>query len=197
VSSTVTAPVEPGDALTALAVIHGRFQPLHIGHLEYLLAGKRICDQLVVGISNPDPVLTVIEEADPARGLRESNPCTYYERHLMVEGALVEAGIPQSDFRIVPFPHGRPDLLSNYAPPEALYLLTIYDPWGETKLSRFRHLDLSTHVMWRRSTKVTSGSEVRSMIARGDRDWERLVPPAVAAVIHHQGIDRRLRETHA
>ena len=40
-----------------IGVIHGRFQLLHNDHLKYLLAGKKRCEHLVVGITNPDPAL--------------------------------------------------------------------------------------------------------------------------------------------
>ncbi len=30
-----------------IGVIHGRFQMLHIGHMEYLLAGKERCNYLL------------------------------------------------------------------------------------------------------------------------------------------------------
>jgi len=193
----MTTKVTDGPSRRAdIAVIHGRFQPLHVGHLEYLLAGKRTCRLLVVGITNPDPESIMPESTDPARGLCSSNPCTFYERYLMLEEALVEAQVPRSEFRIVPFPHGRPHLLSHYAPADALYLLTIYDEWGEAKLERFQRLNLATYVMWRRSAKVTSGSKIRSMIVGGDSQWEKLVPPAVARVIHEQGIDHRLRDAN-
>ena len=33
-------------------VIHGRFQGLHNGHMEYLLTAKKRCDFLVIGITN-------------------------------------------------------------------------------------------------------------------------------------------------
>jgi cytidyltransferase-like protein len=180
-----------------VAVIHGRFQPLHAGHLEYLLAGRELCETLVVGITNPDPELTVAEPTEPGRGEAGANPCTFYERLLMVEGALVESGVPREAFRIVPFPHGMPERLLHYAPADALYLLTIYDEWGEEKLGRFAGLGLRTHVMWRRTEKVTSGSEVRRLIAAGDDRWEELVPPAVARVVRERGIDRRIREEAA
>jgi len=39
-------------------VIHGRFQVLHNDHLKYLMEGMALCDHLVVGITNPDPILT-------------------------------------------------------------------------------------------------------------------------------------------
>jgi cytidyltransferase-like protein len=175
-----------------IGVAHGRFQPLHVGHLEYLLASKEFCDLLVVGITNPDPRFTVEEPSNPARSRADANPCSFYERYLMVEGALAEAGIPPEALRIVPFPHGQPDLLRFYAPNEALYLLTIYDEWGQVKLDRFASIGLATQVLWRREEKVTSGTEIRRLIAAGDGSWERLVPPAVAEVIRERGIDRRL-----
>lgn len=169
-----------------MAVIHGRFQPLHWGHLEYLLAGTERADILVVGITNPDPDLTAAEQADPERGKPEANPFSYYERYLMVEGALREAGIPAERLRIVPFPHSFPERLRYYAPPDALYLLTIYDEWGEVKLDRFKQLGLATEVMWRRSDKPISGTLVREAIAAG-RDLAGLVPPAVCRVIKESG----------
>jgi cytidyltransferase-like protein len=180
----------------AVAVIHGRFQPLHVGHLEYLLAGKHLCDVLVVGITNPDPELTVFEPSDPTRDSVEANPFSFYERYVMVEAALAASGVPRSEVRIVPFPHGTPGRLRHYAPHDALYLLTIYDRWGDEKLARFERLGLATHVMWRRTSKATSGSEVRARIAEGG-DWEALVPAAVADVIHQLGIDGRIEAVHA
>jgi nicotinamide mononucleotide adenylyltransferase len=178
-----------------VGVIHGRFQPLHAGHLEYLLAGMARCDLLVVGITNPDPGTTVYEASDPARGEAAANPCTFYERLVMVESALSESGIARERFRIVPFPHGQPELLAHYAPRDAVYFLTIYDAWGETKLRRLQQLGLRTDVLWRRETKVTSGTELRERIAQR-RPWEHLVPPSVAAVIRRFGIDARLERAH-
>jgi len=179
---------------TALAVIHGRFQPLHVGHMEYLLAGKQLCDTLVIGITNPDPWTTGHEESDLKRGTPEANPCTFYERYLMVEGAMLNAGIPCAAFRIVPFPHSYPERLRYYSPPGALFLLSIYDRWGETKLERFRKVGLAVHVLWRREKKVTSGSEIRELICTGG-PWESLVPSSTARVIREFGIDQRIRQS--
>jgi len=174
-----------------VAVIHGRFQPLHLGHLEYLLAGADRCDLLVVGITSPDPSQTVEEATDPNRGRPESNPWTYYERQVMVERALIEAGVARERLRIVPFPHGHPERLRYYAPTDAVYLLTIYDEWGQTKVDRFRSLGLRTEVMWQRTEKPISGSRVRREITQ-QGDWQHLVPPAVAMTIKEFGIDERV-----
>jgi cytidyltransferase-like protein len=179
----------------SVGVIHGRFQPLHLGHLEYLLAGKERCEVLVVGITNPDPWQTGFEPSDPSRSSAASNPFTFYERYLMVEGAMDEAGVARTEVRIVPFPHNHPERIGHYAPPDALYLLSIYDDWGETKLRRLSDLGLRTHVLWRRDAKVTTGSEVRRRITE-DEPWSHLVPEATRRVIVELGLDRRIRSAH-
>lgn len=176
-----------------IAIIHGRFQPLHKGHLEYLMAGKQRCDVLIVGISNADPSHLGHEPSDPARSLDIANPCTFYERALMVESALVDEGVSRADFRIVPFPICVPELLPYYVPKHAEYLLTIYDDWGEEKRRRLEHLVGGVHVMWRRDWKFTTGTIVRTHIAEG-REWRDLVPPATIRTILEHGIDRRIRD---
>jgi nicotinamide-nucleotide adenylyltransferase/phosphinothricin biosynthesis protein PhpF len=170
------------DGICATGVAHGRFQPLHLGHLEYLLASKAQCQVLVIGITNPDPTLTVFEPTEINRSDEAANPYTYYERYLMVESALAASGIPRNKFRIVPFPHGFPELLRYYTPPDARHFITIYDDWGEAKLERLRGLGLEVEVLWRRAAKVTSGSEIRLRIQSG-QSWGHLVAPGVAKTI--------------
>ena len=70
--------------MVAMGVIHGRFQVLHTDHLRYLLAGKERCQHLVVGITNPDPLLTREDPADPRRGTPLANPLTYFERYTLI-----------------------------------------------------------------------------------------------------------------
>lgn len=168
--------------LVDVASVHGRFQPLHLGHVEYLLAGAARCRILVVGITNPDPWQVRAEPTAPHRGDRSANPFTYYERMLMIEGALRESGLPDTAFRIVPFPHGFPERLHHYLPDDAHILLTVYDQWGEEKARRFQELGRRTRVLWRRDSTVTSGTDLRRRLAAGE-PWEHLVPPATARVI--------------
>lgn len=185
------------EKLAELGVIHGRFQPLHIGHLEYLLAGKARCRHLIVGITNPDPAMIVEEATDDHRHLAEANPYTFYQRLRMVEGALVEAGVPRRDFSVVPFPHGQMDRLFFYAPRDALYFTSIYDAWGHTKLGRFEEAGLTVCNLWTRRHKITSSSEIRGLIRQG-LNWRTLVPRSVAELISRidppaPGISRKVQ----
>jgi nicotinamide-nucleotide adenylyltransferase len=177
-----------------IGVIHGRFQILHNDHLRYLLAGRDRCRRLVIGITNPDPGLTGEDAADPERSRPENNPLTYFERMLLVRAAMIESGVPEGDFLIVPFPVTMPGLYRFYVPLDAVFFLTIYDEWGRKKLALFRSMGLSCQVMWERplEQKGISGREVRERMIRGE-DWADQVPPAVARLLKEWDIESRLR----
>jgi len=174
-------------------VIHGRFQVLHNDHLKYLLSGKDHCRHLVVGITNPDPFLTKKETSDPARHDRMANPLTYYERFLLVNGSLKEAGLEPGEFSVVPFPINRPELYQYYVPMDAVFFLTIYDDWGKQKLEYFNSLGLRTHVLREvpPEEKGISASEVRKLI-KENASWDHLVPKSVYQHLKTWNISDRL-----
>ena len=80
-------------------MIHGRFQPFHNGHLEYLRGAAALSDPVFVGITNPDPRRVREEPSDPLRHLPESNPFTYTERLLMIEAVVAQLRRPQRRVR--------------------------------------------------------------------------------------------------
>jgi len=175
-------------------VIHGRFQVLHNDHLVYLLAGMALCRHLVVGITNPDPLLTRDESSDPKRSNPAANPLTYFERYLMVRTVLEEAGIASSRFSVVPFPINMPDLYRYYVPLDALFFLSIYDDWGKRKLEYFTSLGLATHVLRdvTLARKGLSATDIRRLMVQNGT-WEELVPQAVANLMKKWVIPGRLR----
>jgi len=177
--------------------IHGRFQLLHNDHLTYLLAGKKKCRHLVIGVSNPDPTLTKMDEADPSRSSEAANPLTYYERFLMIQAALTEAGLLLDEFSVVPFPVNFPELYRYYIPMDATFFLTIYDKWGEKKLSMFQSRGLKTEILWRRplDKKGLSSSEIRDIIVSGKK-WQHLVPQSVAKLIEEWNLVQRLKQSN-
>lgn len=174
-------------------VIHGRFQVLHNDHMKYLMAGKARCRHLIVGITNPDPMLTRDDKADPHRSSPAANPLTYYERYRIVRSTLTAEGLSIDEFSVVPLPINIPDLYQYYVPLDATFFLTIYDEWGEKKLRMFESLGLKTEILWRKplAEKGLSGAEIRQYIA-SDRPWEHLVPPAVALTMKEMGLIERI-----
>lgn len=174
--------------------IHGRFQVLHNDHLIYLLSGKERCEHLTIGITNPDAAMTAHEATNPERSSAGHNPLTYEERKLMIESALLEAGISKDAFSITPFPICKPERIARSAPRDAVYYLTIYDEWGREKKQRLERLGFTTEVMWDRplNQKGISGKDVRAAILN-DGDWKSMVPPAVAILVEKWNLQERFK----
>ena len=168
--------------MIARGMIHGRFQPFHNGHLEYLRGAAARCDEVFVGITNPDPERIKPEPADPLRHLPESNPYTYVERLLMVKAAASDAGIAPERLHVIPFPVNEPELWPPYVPPDVVHFIRLFSDWGGTKLDRLREAGYEVVVLDEGAEKEISGGDVREALRNGG-DWETLVPPGVAAVL--------------
>ena len=175
-------------------VIHGRFQILHNDHIKYLMAGKKLCKHLIVGITNPDPTLTKHHNSNPHRSTPIANPLTYYERYVMLEAALFEQGLNFMEFSVVPFPINVPELIKYYVPVNEIYFLTIYDDWGRQKKKFFESLGLKIHVLWEISleNKGLSSSDIREAMITGVT-WEHLVPPSVVRLMKKWEIPLRMK----
>lgn len=163
-------------------MIHGRFQPFHNGHLEYMRGAASRCDELFVGITNPDPSRIKPEAADPARHLPESNPWSYADRLLMVKAAARDLGLDLARLHVIPFPVNEPELWPAYVPGEVTQFLRLFSDWGGEKLDRLRAAGFEVVVLDEGAEKELSGTEVRKAFREG-RDWEPLVPPGVAQVL--------------
>ncbi|MGZ4282130.1 MAG: adenylyltransferase/cytidyltransferase family protein [Gaiellaceae bacterium] len=163
-------------------MIHGRFQPFHNGHLEYLRAAAERSDEVFVGITNPDPARIKPEPADPLRHLPESNPYSYVERLLMVKAAASDAGIEPERLHVIPFPVNEPELWDAYVPRDVVQFIRLFSDWGGTKLQRLREAGYEVVILDEGAEKELSGADVRAAISEGN-DWQRLVPPGVAVVL--------------
>ena len=168
--------------MSARGMIHGRFQPFHLGHLEYLKGAAERSDEVFVGITNPDPSQVRPEESDPLRHLPESNPYSYVERMLMVKAAAADAGIEHERLHVIPFPVNTPELWDAYVPRDVVQYIRLFSDWGGTKLDRLRAAGYDVVVLDEGAEKELSGADVRAAIRDG-LDWEPLVPPGVAGVI--------------
>ena len=165
--------------MTTAGMIHGRFQPFHNGHLEYLRGAAERSDLVFVGITNPDPRRVREEPSDPLRHLPESNPFTYTERLLMIDAVANDEGIP---VHVIPFPVNEPELWPAYVPEDVTQYLRLFSEWGGTKLERMREAGYDVVILDEGVEKQISGRDVREAMRDG-RDWETLVPAGVARVI--------------
>ena len=168
----------------SLGMIHGRFQPFHNGHLEYLRGAAARSDAVFVGITNPDPTRIKEEPSDPLRHLPESNPFSYVERLLMVAEVAHDEGIQA---HVIPFPVNEPELWSAYVPASVTQFLRLFSEWGGTKLERMRDAGYDIFILDEGVEKEISGADVRAAMRSGE-DWESLVPPGVVRVI--RSLDR-------
>ncbi len=165
-----------------IGFIHGRFQLFHNDHLKYALAAKEQCEKLIVGITSPENTYLIHEVVDPHRSISAANPFSYFERYNMIRLALIEAGIKETEFDIVPFPIERPEILSNYIPLCATSFFTIYDQWGYEKLNRLKSLGYKTIVIHDDKEKMMCSTDIRQLII-DEKEWRELVPHAVYSYI--------------
>ena len=163
-------------------MIHGRFQPFHLGHHEYLRLALERCETLLVGITNPDPWQTA-EEAEAAHRHRpEANPYTFFERMLMIRETLLDDGVALERVAVIPFPVNLPDRWFHYVPPDVTHYVRVFSDWEQAKVDRLRDHGYAVEILTPDAPKAVAATAVRRRIAAGE-DWAALVPPAVARVI--------------
>src|SRR5262249_29214060 len=165
--------------VTRAGMIHGRFQPFHNGHLEYLRGAAELSDVVFIGITNPDPARIKEEASDPRRHLPESNPFSYVERLLMVTEVAHDEGIRA---HVIPFPVNEPELWPAYVPSGVTQYLRLFSDWGGTKLERMREAGYDVVILDEGVEKRISGADVRAAL-RADPGWQALLPPRVPRVI--------------
>ena len=181
--------------MTERAAVHGRFQGLHLKHMEYLLAAKMRCRLLYVGITHPDIFACPAASPLDVHGtLVRDNPLAYIERYEMIRDSLLEFGVKREEFEIIPFPVDRPDVLAQYAPADAVYYMSICGEWDREKEKILSSLGLKTEILWERDAeeKGITGTELRALIA-GDGSWRQYMPKAAAEYLTEHGLDERIK----
>lgn len=163
------------------AVIIGRFQPPHKGHLEVIGQILDEVDELVIGIGSAQESHTL------------ENPFTAGERVLMISRALTEEGINTSKVHIVPIPdiHNNAIWVSHVCslcPPFSI----VYS--GNALVKRLfaeAGFEVKSPPLFKR--REYWGTGIRDRMLKGGR-WEELVPKAVVEVMREFKILERLRD---
>ncbi|MFF3867477.1 nicotinate-nucleotide adenylyltransferase [Micromonospora sp. NPDC001898] len=173
---------------------HGRFQVLHVEHLEYLLAAAERCGFLYVGITQPH-----LDRLRPSAGAAAhrhdptANPLTYGERAELVTRCLVAAGVGKTAFAVRPFPIEQPELLADLIPLSATAFTTVCDEWNLHKIEVLRRLGYDVQVLFRRGSQRITGSAIRRMIGQGDPKWTSFVQAACRDYLLDLDLAARLR----
>jgi cytidyltransferase-like protein len=170
-----------------VGLVLGRFQPVHLGHLEYLEAALAACEHLVIGVTNPDRRRLLHHDADPKRSEASSNPLGYVTRSRMLTACLTEDGHPADRFTVVPADLSDIASFAELLPPRetVTFLATVYDRWGEVKVQTMASAGFATRILWRRdmTTRIATGASIREAWRRGDATWRSVVPPATARIL--------------
>lgn len=158
-------------------MIHGRFQPFHLEHLRYFRIAWDQSENVIVGITNPDPSTIRADELSQHRHLPDENPLTYIERLMMIQETLQEEGYPMERIFIVPMPIHHPDRWRYYIPKGTVMFVVVYSSWERQKAERLQREGFKVEVV-DHLNKGISGQRVRSLI-RSHGEWEKLVPDPV------------------
>jgi nicotinamide-nucleotide adenylyltransferase len=160
------------------ALVVGRFQPFHKGHLKAIQEALSQCDDIVVVIGSA-------EESHTA-----TNPLTASERYQMILSSLSEGEISRT--HIVPVRDiNRYSVwvnhIESYVPPFDV----VFSNSPITR-SLFSQVGYEVRGTKSYSPKQYKGSEIRKRMVEGGK-WRHLVPAPVARMIDELSVEERLR----
>lgn len=166
--------------MMATALLIGRYQPFHRGHLEVVKKILEECDLLVVGIGSSQ------------ESHSRENPFTGGERLSMIEEALADEEIPVQRYTIIPLPDIKNNALwvshvKAYCPPfDVVYT--------RNPLNRrlFEEAGMKVKEQPLFDREKYSGTKIRKRMLE-DQDWEELVPGGVARMVKKIGGVERLK----
>jgi len=176
---------------------HGRFQPFHNGHLEYVLEAQRRCRFLWIGITKYDIDTSELSPLGRHREKPENNPLTYHERVVMIKGALLASGVSRDAFTFIPFPIEKPNKLLQFLPVSVRCFTTIYEEWNREKIQVLKSQGYEVIVLWEREQKEISGGDIREDIIRGGSRWRGMVPATTVQFAEKFELQERLKRLRA
>jgi cytidyltransferase-like protein len=177
--------------ISSLACIHGRFQPFHFGHVDYLNAALKHWPNIIVGLTAVNPVENPSKGVEH-RGSAVANPLSYWERMTLIKAGLNDIGVSESAVSFVPFPIDQPETLK-YAIPKSIICATtnLYE-WNHEKVTRLRDAGYSTHILNECVKVKYDGATIRKQIIAGNPEWKRYVPRSSVLLLEEWDIRGRL-----
>jgi nicotinamide-nucleotide adenylyltransferase len=163
-----------------VGVLVGRFQPFHNGHLKAVRHALKKVDYLYVVIGSSQ------------KNHERDNPFTAGERIAMVKAALDSGGVDPGSWMAIPMADTEshdlwPQILKSTVPP---FDIVFTNDALTTRLLKEQRVDVQAVPYLDRSSY--SATNVRNRILEM-RDWEKLVPGPVAAMVKSIGGVERVR----
>lgn len=175
----------------ATGMVHGRFQPFHHEHLEYVLWGIANSKKCFIAITQPDIHNLSDTVGASHRAKSEGNPFTFEERKRMVELSLSRLGIPNNRYEVIKF--NIDDMEKSFKELKNInsgeiptQFIKVFSQWEEYKKGKFIDLDLDiveiceTHKEY--ASKNVTGTLVRELIF-SKRNWKDYVPYGTQMVV--------------
>ena len=160
------------------ALLMGRFQPFHLGHLQVVGEILGEFSQLIVAVGSA------------TFNYLEKSPFTAGERIWMIHEALVEAGIDMARVYVTAYPN-----IENNAA-WAAHLRSLLPPFQVAFTGNalphilLKEAGVEVRPLEMINRELYCASEIRRRMLEGE-DWESLVPPAVVRIIKEiKGVER-------
>lgn len=191
--------IDSSSGPNTIGMVHGRFQPFHHEHLEYVLWGIAKSNKCFIAITQPDIHNLSDTKGASHRAKSEGNPFTFEERKRMVELSLVRLGILSNRYEIIKFDLDNmeksfEDLKVINSGDLPTQFVKVFSDWEEYKKGKFIDLGLDVveiceaHKEY--ASKNVTGTLVRELIF-SKRNWKDYVPFGTQMVVEDSERSKR------
>ncbi len=194
--------VERGIQQFDKVMVHGRFQPFHNEHLEFVLLGLlHSKEKLIIGITNPqnEHKKKSLENGAAHRYNEEGNPYSFDLRKEMIARTLDTFKIERNRYEIIPFDidSGEEELkmIAEKYGGNLVHVLKIFSNWEREKIEKIKASGMDVFTLKDGHVEVTnkhvSGNLVRELLS-SERNWKDFIPLGTISVL--TDIDREARQ---
>ena len=161
------------------AIVHGRFQPPHNGHLTYMLSALDRAEHVIIGICTPEICSQEFADQTGYPCTAEVNPFSHQARMKMIEQALLDKGIARERFSFVAFPSDYKNI-HEIVPTNTVFYISQTGSIDSKKKQFLESMGYTTDtIILAEGERAESGQKIRASLKEGDNEWKKLVPNAI------------------